>query len=162
MLIIYCSLSHHLNRTFTRSLIANVLAAISLLFGIVPEFVWHSSSLTFSFYAYTQDFTEAQITKYAQAVLQIETRRQQAYKDIQQIIGYTPPEIVCHQPNTLRNLPSNAQRIAVNYCTTSKKIVENSGLTVSQFNTITIRVRSDQELERRIQNAMIRIRRQQQ
>ncbi|MGH2416085.1 MAG: DUF4168 domain-containing protein [Microcystaceae cyanobacterium] len=134
---------------------------MGLLCGVIPEFSWQSPQLIFSSSAYTQDFSDAQVINYARAVLLMESHRQQAYLDIQQIIGQPPPEIVCNQPSTFRHLPTNAQKIAVNYCTISKKIVENSGLSTTQFNAITVRVQSDQDLERRIQNAMIRIRQQQ-
>lgn len=157
MIVIDC-FSFDLNRVLTRSLIACVMAAMSILCGVIPEFSWHSARMIFSSYARTQEFSEEQIMKYARAVLEIETRRQQAYQKIQQIIGQSPPDIVCNQPDTFRNLPREAQRIAVDYCTRSKTIVEKSGLTVAEFNAITLRVRSDRELERRIQNAMIRIR----
>lgn len=161
MLNTCCSLSYS-NRTFIRYLIATLLATIGLLCGIVPEFSSKSSRLAFTPYAYTQDFNDTQITKYAEAVLLMESYRLQAYRDIQQIVGQNPPNIVCNQPYTMTDLPQEAQKIAANYCTTSKNIVENSGLSVSQFNAITVRVQSDRVLERRIQNAMIRIRQQQQ
>ncbi len=159
MLILCCSLAH-LNTNFTRSLISSVLAAMGLLFGVVPELSWQAPRLSFTFSAYTQDFSDVQVTNYARAVLAIEAYRQRAYHNIQKIIGQSPPEIVCDRRETLRNLPTEAQKVAVDYCNTSKKVVENSGLSVSQFNNITLRVRSDQELKRRIQNAMIRIRQQ--
>ncbi len=154
--------SPNLNRTLTRSLVASVLAAIGILCGVVPEFSCQSLRLTFSSSAYTQDFSDEQVMKYAQAVLLMESLRQQAYQDIQQIIGDSLPNIACHQPNTLRNLPPDAQKIATDYCRTSKQIVENIGLSISQFNAITTRVQSDQNLERRIQNAMIQIQREKQ
>jgi hypothetical protein len=159
MLTFDCSL-FNLNRTFIHTLVASVLAATAILCGIVPEFSSQSPRLNFSSSAYTQDFNDQQIANYARAVLLMESYRQQAYKDIQRAIGQPPPEIVCNQPSTFRNLPSEAQKIAVNYCKVSKKIVENSGISVSQFNTMTTRIRSDQNLERRIQNAMIRLQQQ--
>jgi ABC-type transport system substrate-binding protein len=138
---------------------ASVLAAIGIFGGIVPEFSWQSSRLTFNSSAYTQDFTDTQINNYAAAVLKIEEERQQAYREIQKIIGKSPPAIVCNQPNTFRSLPPEARKIAVNYCNTSKRIAQKSGLTVDEFNAITARLQSDQNLKRRIQSAMIRIRR---
>jgi hypothetical protein len=152
--------SYQLNRKFTRSLMASILATIGLLGGVIPQFSWQSSSLSFSYLAYTQDFSDEQITKYAKAVLQIESYRLQAYQSIQKIIGQSPPIIVCNQRNTLRNLPADAQKIAVDYCNRSKKVVENSGLSVAQFNAMTTRVQSDQTLEKRIQTAIVRIRQQ--
>lgn len=159
MLTLEC-FSFNLNKFLIRSLIASVLAVMGILGGLVPEFSYQFTRLYFSSSAYTQDFNDAQVMNYARAVLLMESYRQQAYRSIQQIIGQSPPEIACNQPNTFRNLPSDAQKVAVDYCTNSKKIVENSGLNISQFNAMTTRVRSDKDLERRIQNAMIRIRQQ--
>jgi hypothetical protein len=136
------------------------MATMSILGGIIPEFSWHSSKVVFSSFARTQEFSNEQITKYAKAVLEIETRRQQAYQKIQQIIGQTPPEITCNRRDTFRNLPREAQKIAVEYCNSSKKIVATSGLSVAEFNAITTRVQSDRELKTRIQNEIIRIRQQ--
>jgi hypothetical protein len=160
MIIIDC-FSFDLNRFFARSLITCVLAAMSILCGVIPEFSWPTARLVFSSSARTQEFSDEQITKYARAVLEIETRRQQAYQKIQAIMGQSPPEIVCNQPETFRNLPREAQKVAVDYCTSSKKVVEKSGLTVAEFNNITTKVQTDPELKRRIQNAIIRIRQEQ-
>jgi hypothetical protein len=100
------------------------------------------------------------VTNYARALLKIESYRQQAYQNIQQILGKTPPEIACHRRETFNNLPTEAQKIAVSYCRNSISIVENSGLSRSQFNDITRRLRSDQSLKERVQNAIIRIQRE--
>jgi ABC-type transport system substrate-binding protein len=150
---------YSLKQTFIRSLLTSILAVMGVMGGDVPEFSTHSPlKLSFGFSAYTQDFNQSQIDKYAKAVLEIETRRQTAYQQIQKIIDRTPPNIICNQPDSFKELPRNAQTIAVNYCNESKAIVQNSGLTVSQFNEMTNKVRSDQELKRRVQNAMIRLR----
>ena len=149
-----------LKQTFIRSLMASILAVMGVVGGTVPEFSRYPLQLSFGFSAYTQDFNQAQIEKYAKAVLEIETLRQTAYQQIQEIIGNDPPNIICNQPNSFKELPRDAQKIAVNYCNKSKSIVENSGLTVRQFNDLTSRVRSDQELKRRVHNAMIRVQRQ--
>ncbi|WP_245927579.1 DUF4168 domain-containing protein [Aphanothece hegewaldii] len=141
----------------TRLLITSVLSTLGIMFGMVPEFSGHYSQFNFNYSAYTQDFTDNQVNQYAKAVLQMESYRQQAYQDITQILGKTPPEIACNQRNSFRSLPPSAQRIAIDYCNTSKKIVESSGLSTSQFNAITLRVRSDESLKRRIQNEIRRI-----
>jgi hypothetical protein len=151
------SSSFDLTRIFTRTLIAFFLATMSVLCGVIPEFSWQSCKIVVSSFARTQEFSDDQITKYAKAVLEIESRRQQAYQQIQEIIGQAPPDIICNQIDTFRNLPREAQVVAVDYCINSKKIVEDSGLTVAEFNAITSKLRSDRELERQIQNEIIRI-----
>ena len=155
-------LSSYLRSTLTRSLLLSILTTLSILGGVVPELSRQGPQLIFSFSvnARPEEFSNEQIRKYAQAVLNIEDLRRQAYQDIQRIIGTQPPGIVCNQPNTLRNLPRDAQKIAADYCRNSKKIVERSGLSVALFNNITTRAQSDRSLKRKIQNAMIQIRRQ--
>ena len=147
-----------LNKTFTRFFIINSLAIIGILCGIVPEYAWNSSGLVFSFFAYTQDFSQAQINQYAKVVLEIETERKTAYKQIQKILGKTPPQISCNQKDSLKKLPNDAQKIAVNFCNKSKKIAQDSGLKSSEFNAITDGLKKDSDLKNRIQKAIIQLR----
>ena len=148
-------------KSLNRFLTISLLVAIGVTGGIIPSIDKTSHQLTFNGTAYAEDFTAQEVTKYARAVLEIETHRQQAYQDIQQIIGTQPSDIVCNEPNSFTSLPADAKQVARTFCRTSKKIVENSGLTVSQFNTITSSVQSDKSLERRIQDAMLQIQQQQ-
>jgi len=136
------------------------LAVIAILGGLIPEFSWTTEVVSFRSSAYTQDFTADQIKRYATAVLLIETQRKQAYQAISQILGKIPPAITCNQRESFNNLPANAQKIAVDYCNNSKKIVQDSGLNATEFNAITNRVRSDDNLRRRVQNEMIRLQRE--
>jgi hypothetical protein len=147
-----------LNKTFTRFFIINSLAIIGILCGIVPEYAWNSSGLVFSFFAYTQDFSQAQINQYAKVVLEIETERKTAYQQIQKILGKTPPQISCNQKDSLKKLPNDAQKIAVNFCNKSKKIAQDSGLKSSEFNAITDGLKKDSDLKNRIQKAIIQLR----
>ncbi|MFM7437341.1 MAG: DUF4168 domain-containing protein [Snowella sp.] len=147
-----------LNKTFTRFFIINSLAIIGILCGIVPEYAWNSSGLVFSFFAYTQDFSQAQINQYAKVVLEIETERKTAYQQIQKILGKTPPQISCNQKDSLKKLPNDAQKIAVNFCNKSKKIAQDSGLKSSEFNAITDELKKDSDLKNRIQKAIIQLR----
>ncbi len=144
--------------TLIRSLLVTVLAILGVVGGVIPEFSWQKNKFSFNYFAYSQDFNDTQIVNYANVVLSIEPLRQDAYQKIQKIIGRTPPNIACDQKETFKGLPNEAQKVAVNYCNQSRLIVQNSGLSVNQFNDMTLRVRSDQELKRRVQNAMIRIR----
>jgi hypothetical protein len=147
-----------LNKTFTRFFIINSLAIIGILCGIVPEYAWNSSGLVFSFFAYTQDFSQAQINQYAKVVLEIETERKTAYQQIQKILGKNPPQISCNQKNSLKKLPNDAQKIAVNFCNKSKRIAQDSGLKSSEFNAITDGLKKDSNLKNRIQKAIIQLR----
>jgi hypothetical protein len=147
-----------LNKTFTRFFIINSLAIIGILCGIVPEYAWNSSGLVFSFFAYTQDFSQVQINQYAKVVLEIETERKTAYQQIQKILGKTPPQISCNQKDSLKKLPNDAQKIAVNFCNKSKKIAQDSGLKSSEINAITDGLKKDSDLKNRIQKAIIQLR----
>jgi len=99
-----------------------------------------------------------EVTNYAKAVLEIEPRRQAAYNDIQKNSSdETVPEIFCTRADTIAPLPKSVQDIAVNYCNQSKKIGTKHDLTMQKFNAITVTAKSDPELQRRIYNELIRL-----
>lgn len=101
-----------------------------------------------------QTLSDEQISNYAQAVMQIESNRQRAYAEIQQIMGENPPDIVCNQPSSYNALPEDAAQVAITYCQTSESIVKDTGMTAEQFNQITQQVRQDQELEQKLLDVM--------
>lgn len=104
--------------------------------------------------------TAEEVENYATAVLAIEGSRKTAYNDIQQRLGNQKvPDVTCNQASTLVDLPKDIQDIAVKYCNTAKQLSEEQGLTISRFNTITVSAPADPELERRIQNELIRLQR---
>ena len=101
-----------------------------------------------------------EVTNYAKAVLEIEPRRQQAYREIQKNSSNDDekvPEILCTRADTIAPLPKIVQDIAVNYCNQSKKICTKHELTMQKFNAITVTAKSDPELQRRIYNELIRL-----
>lgn len=101
--------------------------------------------------------TTEEIKSYAKAVLAIEPKRQEAYKEIQKNLNDEKvPEIVCTRSDTITSLAKNVQDIAVNYCNQSKKIGE-SHLTMQKFNAITLSAQTDQELQKRIANELVRL-----
>ncbi|WP_232285661.1 DUF4168 domain-containing protein [Crocosphaera chwakensis] len=104
------------------------------------------------------NFSDEEVTNYAQTVLKIEDQRRIAYDQIEAVIDDQPPEIACDQPQTIKQLPDKAQKIAVEFCNESKQIAQDSGLSSNQFNAITENAQKDASLKTRIQNAMIRIR----
>ncbi|MFM6060559.1 MAG: DUF4168 domain-containing protein [Microcystis aeruginosa] len=159
-MVIYCYPLADLGQSLRRSFIVTFLAVIAILGGLIPEFSWTTAVVSFQSSAYTQDFTADQIKRYATAVLWIETERKEAYQAISQILGKSPPAITCNQRESFNNLPANAQRIAVDYCNKSKKIVQDNGFTAAQFNTITNRISSDDNLRRQVRNEMIRLQRE--
>jgi hypothetical protein len=152
MVFIHCSLLP-LNRTLTRSLMASLLAIIGILYGcnVVPTIRVQPSPSNL-------EITDKDIKNYAKTVLKIESQRKIAYQKIEQILGDPPPEIVCDRPDTLKQLPPDAQKVAVEFCNNSKKIAQESGLTSSQFNQMTQKAQKEETLKKKIQNAMIQVR----
>lgn len=146
----HTSLQHMLSRI----LCLGVLSTASVL----------TSSLSFSYQAYGQtqpvsnSVNNAEITNYAQAVLAMETSRQRAFDEIKKLIGGGEmPIIICNDPKSIQELPRQARNIAVTYCNHSQKIVENNGLSIDQFNKITMELQSNNELKREIHNTLIRL-----
>ena len=148
-------------KTLMRSLIIGTLATMGAVSGVTieftaynPQLVWQNASAQGQ-----SNYSDTIITNFAQAVLAIEDLRNQAYEDIKKIAG-TVPEIACHESDSLRNLPSEVRKIVVQYCNDSKDIVENSGISTTQFNELATEAQSSESLTRRIQNVMIRLRQQ--
>lgn len=90
----------------------------------------------------------------------IETRRQTAFSEIQQQMNQEPiPNIICTQPESLKELPADVQGIAVNYCNKAKEIGVSQGFNMAQFNAITYTAQLDPDLQGQIQNELIRLQR---
>jgi hypothetical protein len=99
-----------------------------------------------------------QINSYAQAVLSMEPARQNAFEEIKKLIGNGEiPKIVCNDSNSINGLPRKAQDIAVNYCTHSQKIVQDNGLSIDQFNKITIELQNNDILKQQVYNTLLRL-----
>lgn len=147
-----------LNKFLSRFFIVNSLAAMGILCGVVPEVAWHPSRLLFTPIAYSQEFSQTQISQYAQAILAIEVERKAAYQKIQNLLGRVPPQIACNQKDSLSKLPKEAQVIVVSFCNQSKKIAKTSGLNPADFNAITEAARKNPNLKKRIQTIIIQIR----
>jgi len=108
-----------------------------------------------------ETITEEEINNYAKAIMAIETSRQTAFSEIQQQMSPDPvPNIICTQPDSLEELPADVRGIAVNYCNTAKEIGISQEFSMAQFNAITATAISDPNLQRQIQNELIRLQRQ--
>lgn len=108
----------------------------------------------------TDSITQAEIENYAKAIIAIENSRQTAYSEIQQQMNQEPvPSITCTQPDSLKKLSADVQGIAVNYCNTAKEIGISQGFNMAQFNAITYTAQLDPDLQRQIQNELIRLQR---
>lgn len=131
---------------------ASSLAFIGILHGcnIVPTFSRQDPPST-------SEITETDIVNYAITVLTIESQRQIAYQEIEDLVDDSPPEIVCNRPKSFRKLPDEVQQIAVDFCNRSKTIAKEGGLTATKFNIMTKKAQGNKTFKQKIQNAMITI-----
>lgn len=146
-----------IGKPLATSFFVGALATIGVLSGFAPDLSSRSTNFSFSSAAYAQSVTNTEVTKYARAVLVMEPVRQTAFTEIKKMIRGDIPPIVCHKPKSLNTLPTNARKIAVNYCKRSKQIVESNGLTINRFNAITINLQSNPNLKRQVHDELIRI-----
>lgn len=152
-------LTRNLSHQLTQITLTTTLAITGMMMGIIPEFDHNFARLNWGYQVVAQTITNEEIDNYAKAVLNIEPLRQQAFNDIEKIMGTNSiNNITCDQPQSLNSLNRDARSIAQDYCQSSQKIVENTGLTAKKFNEITQIAQSNQDLQRRIQNAMIQLR----
>jgi hypothetical protein len=143
-------------RTLSRSTIVGAIALLSLLSGMVPLVSLSDRSLSFNSSALAQSVSRQDIKRYARVLLLIEPLRQTAYTNIKKILGSGEvPNIVCTEPNSLRSLPGEARKIAIDYCNQSKKISTDNGLSPARFNAITSQAQSDASLKTEIQNELL-------
>lgn len=104
------------------------------------------------------DIDTGDIDNYAKAVLMIEEIRVSTFERIQTILGSEPvPSIACHQEDTVTTLPNDAQSLVVTFCQASIGMVEQTGLSIEEFNQITNEQRSDEALQTAIQEALVRL-----
>ena len=103
--------------------------------------------------------TAEEIERYAKALLAIDQSRQAASKEIQQMTNSnTVPDITCTKAESIANLPKNIRDVVVNYCKQSKKYIDDTqGLTIAQFNAITVTAQSNPDLQQRLQNELVRL-----
>ncbi len=108
---------------------------------------------------YAQNFTNEEIANYAAAVLAIENIRGRAYAEISDLmtskqLDVTRYDLRClsaHNIDLPRAVRSPVSYLLINYCNDAQKLVEDSGLTVQLFNSITVTHRQDEELKEQIQ-----------
>jgi Domain of unknown function (DUF4168) len=137
-------------RMFSKSLLLSFIATVGLA----------SSPLLLSTKAEAQTpgINNNEIINYARSVLNMEAGRRQAFDEIKKMIGNREiPKIACYEPNSLNGLPGKARDIAVNYCQRSQQIVEQNGLSIDRFNSITVEIQNNDKLQQRIYRTLIRI-----
>jgi glutaredoxin len=133
----------------------------SLFFGSLTITSLVSSALIFSSNVHAQNTLQldnTQILNYSKVILRMEPERQQAFDKIKKIIGdQEVPKIVCNDPNSYNSLPSQARDVAIDYCNRSQQIVEANGLSIDEFNRITVALQDNEDLKRKIYNNLIRL-----
>lgn len=163
----YHSLAIPVPQGVSRWLAIATLSATGVLLGWAPNFStgsltpqWEQAAhaLWFDAGAKQTNISDADIRNYARAVLSIESRRQAAFRAMQQVLpNRQVPNIRCDERSSLNGLPREARQIAVDYCTESQQVVEDLGLTIDQFNRITAAQQNDGSLAERIQQELIRL-----
>lgn len=109
--------------------------------------------------AQAQNYDENTLRNYAQALLEIEPLRQRALQDIQTVLNSQEvPSIACNRAQSYQDLPAEVQSLIVDYCNRSQNIVQQQGLSVSEFNNITTDVQSNPQLKQEIQAEMQELR----
>lgn len=134
----------------------------SLFFGAIAtvSVIYNAFSLSSKAYGQTLPpiVNNTEIDSYAQAVLTMEPARQNAFEEIKKLIGNGEiPKIVCNDSNSINGLPRKAQNIAVDYCSRSQKIVQDNGLSIDQFNKITIELQKNDILKQQVYNTLLRL-----
>ena len=115
---------------------AGILAALSVISGIAPQFFWQPRFLNWQNEAHAQEFTPEEVYNYAKAGFEVELLRQKAYQEIKSLVNEPPPEFACDRPETIDNIPANAREIANNYCDRTQRIVRQNNLSVERFNEL--------------------------
>lgn len=146
-----------LNSTYPRSLqrllsqvsVVGTLSAISLLSGWIPGLSRNFASLSFDTVVYAQ--SASQVQQYAKAVLQIEPIRRESLEKAKQIMGGSVPANVCRQDD----LPSSVEGVCKNFLTRSAQVIKGSGLSIGEFNQITVRLQKDPGLRNRMRQELI-------
>ncbi|HIK04635.1 MAG TPA: DUF4168 domain-containing protein [Trichormus sp. M33_DOE_039] len=130
----------------------------SLFLGLITTTTLFVSTFNAKAHAQNLSVNNNDVMNYAQAVLAIEPVRQQAFGEIKKIIGSgNIPKIVCNEPNSMNSLPGRARDIAINYCKDSQEIVEGNGLTIEQFNRITMEIPKNNGLKKRVYDQLIQL-----
>lgn len=146
-----------LNRMLRQSLLLSIISAAALASGWAPGLYAQSPSLVFGAAAQAQPISNTEITNYARAVLSIEPRRVEAYKEIKGMAGGSVPRVVCNETQEINRLSGGMRGVAVNYCDQAKKIIESNGLTVRRFNELTLLQQANPGVKQQIQAELLRL-----
>lgn len=144
--------NYHFRQKSSHFIILCALSCASIVFGVTPEIKLESQGISFNNQVMAQNVSDADLKKYAQAAMEIETIRKSTFENIESMVGKSKlNQINCHQEESLNQLPGNARSLAINYCQQSEEIVKKHGLTINQFNQITQQVRQNPSMKQKLQ-----------
>ncbi len=148
------------NWILSRSLIIGTLSAASIIFGWVPSLsVNPTLSLAFDTSAHAQNANEVQAA--ARTIWEYEHKRRELMNRIEAIIGSkNVPDIACNsnnQPQISGTLPRNAMPLAQQLCNEYSSAIQRNGMTRVQFETILRNMNTNNDLKRRIEQALIEL-----
>lgn len=104
-----------------------------------------------------QAVSDADLRKYAKAIIEIEPLRLEALQAIKSKVSGNLPSLMCHQPGNLDGLPADARRIFIKHCDRASDISSKNGLSMDSFNRITAAVSADGGLRSRLQSLVNRL-----
>ena len=137
-----------------RSLLVSSLAIAGTLSGLAPKFSQQSHTFSFTTVAFAQSVANEEIDKFAVAVLQIETLRQQVAQELgsSAIAG-----VACNNPKSLSSLSAAARAKVETFCDDVKTIITSNGLTVPRYNEIRKLYDQDASIKQKIDRAVKRL-----
>jgi hypothetical protein len=156
-------------RGFNRSLLgAMAITGLSMVLSgtPLPFSVDKQALVVGAAQAQDSNISSEDITSYAASVLEMDPYRTQAYNQIKNLLSgidhdMSAVDMSCAGTANLNQLPRNirsdVRAIVVDYCERANDIVEQNGLSVTQFNTITARYPQDPGLAEQIRTALIQI-----
>ena len=104
-----------------------------------------------------QAVSDAELRKYAMAIIEIEPLRLEALQAIKSKVSGDVPSLMCHQPGNLDSLPADARRVFVKHCDRASNIAAKNGLSMDSFNRITAAVSADGGLRSKLQGLVNRL-----
>lgn len=128
-----------------------LLASWGWLGGVVPSVSPQSGYWGWSTVAIAQ--TAEKVRDYAKAVLAIEPIRVNSFKTVRRMMNGTVPTDVCRQGR----LPGDVRLICDGFLDDSARIIRQHNLSISEFNDITQRSKTDPKLMKQIQQELIRL-----
>jgi hypothetical protein len=135
----------------SRAAMLGALVATLMLSGQASYTAQQAFDYVFGAPAHAQ--SNGDIAKYAKAAYEIEKLRQSRYAEAKRLMGGNVPGDVCRQ----QDIPGNVRSICDSFLTESRQIIERNGMTVAQFNELTRRKDRDANLQRQIQQELLRL-----